>query len=228
MDLNRAMEGLMKSGIGGGLAAGLAGGLLANAIGGKKARKMAGSALKIGGAAAIGGLAWKAYQRYRDGQHGGAAGVSRPVGGASWQQLSEHGFLPTETGAQRRRDLLVMRSMIAAAHADGHIDERERARIFERIDSLDLGPAEKGLLFDELRRPLGIDELAAAAGTPELAAEVYAAALLTVDGTEPVSRAYLGELAERLSLPTSLIVELHRGAAEAVFPERAGTDHQAA
>lgn len=209
MDLNRALEGLMSSGIGGSLAAGLAGGLAANAISSKKTRKLAGSALKIGGAVAVGGLAWKAYQRYRSSTAGSESNSrqDRP-----WEALTEGGFQPAEPEACRQRDLLVLRAMISAAHADGHLDENERQRIFDRIDSLGLGAAEKGLLFDELRRPLGIPELAAAADAPELAAEVYAAALLAIDESRPISRGYLAELAEALALPTALVVELHRGA----------------
>ena len=47
------------------LAGGLAGGALANALSGKKARKIAGSALQMGGLALIGGLAYKAWQNYQ-------------------------------------------------------------------------------------------------------------------------------------------------------------------
>lgn len=215
MDLNRALDGLMRSGIGGSLAAGLAGGLAANALSGKKTRKLAGSALKVGGAVAIGGLAWKAYQRYRAApeQAADTAG-GRAADASGWNALTETGFQPTETAACRRRDLLVLRAMIAAAHADGHLDDAERRRIFERIDSLGLDAAEKGLLFDELRRPLQVAELAGQATTPELAAEVYAAALLAIDESQPISRAYLAELAEAMALPTALVVELHRSAGE--------------
>ncbi len=228
MDLNRALEGLMRSGIGGSLAAGLAGGLAAKALSGKKTRKLAGSALKIGGAVAVGGLAWKAYQRYRAAD---GATAANPAQASSWAALTERGFQPAEPAARRHRDLLIIRAMIAAAHADGHLDDRERSRIFDRIDTLDLDAAEKGLLFDELRRPLGVGELAAAAGTPELAAEVYAAALLAVDETQAISRAYLAELAEALTLPTALVVELHRGASQsiqAVTEAPAGANHRAA
>jgi uncharacterized membrane protein YebE (DUF533 family) len=225
MDLNRALEGLMRSGIGGSLAAGLAGGLAANALSGKKTRKLAGSALKVGGAVAIGGLAWKAYQRYREApeQAGG-----RAADASGWNALTETGFQPTETAACRRRDLLVLRAMIAAAHADGHLDDAERRRIFDRIDSLGLEAAEKGLLFDELRRPLQVAELAGQATTPELAAEVYAAALLAIDESQPISRAYLAELAEAMALPTALVVELHRSAGETMRPGASEANHRAA
>lgn len=232
MDLNRALEGLMRSGIGGSLAAGLAGGLAANAISGKKTRKLAGTALKVGGAVAVGGLAWKAYQRYRGATETGPDQTAGRAPGASpWDALTETGFQPTGTAACRRRDLLIIRAMIAAAHADGHLDEAERGRIFGRIDTLGLDAAEKGLLFDELRHPLTVPELARQASTPELAAEVYAAALLAIDESQSISRAYLAELAEAMALPTALIVELHRSAGETMrLAESAGdgTDHRAA
>lgn len=228
MDLNRALDGLMRSGIGGSLAAGLAGGLAANALSGKKTRKLAGSALKVGGAVAIGGLAWKAYQRYRAAPEQADPADGRVADASGWNGLTETGFQPTETAACRRRDLLVLRAMIAAAHADGHLDDAERRRIFERIDSLGLDAAEKGLLFDELRRPLQVAELAGQATTPELAAEVYAAALLAIDESQPISRAYLAELAEAMALPTALVVELHRSAGETMRPGAAESNHIAA
>jgi uncharacterized membrane protein YebE (DUF533 family) len=44
--------------------------------------------------------------------------------------------------------------MVAAAHADGHIDQTERMRIFDQIDAMELSDADKSSLFDEMRNPL--------------------------------------------------------------------------
>src|SRR3712207_7821710 len=57
----------------------LAGGLLTMVLGSKAMRGIGGDLLKYGGMAAIGGLAWKAYQDYQAGKPplglGGAAGA---------------------------------------------------------------------------------------------------------------------------------------------------------
>jgi predicted lipid-binding transport protein (Tim44 family) len=66
-DAKRLLDQLVGTGIAGGLAGGLAGGVLANALSGKKARKVAGSALQLGGLALVGGLAYKAWQNYQQG-----------------------------------------------------------------------------------------------------------------------------------------------------------------
>jgi uncharacterized membrane protein YebE (DUF533 family) len=63
---------------------------------------------------------------------------------------------------------------------------------------------------EELRRPLDPAEVARAAATPELAAEMYLASLLVTDDTGFMERAYLDELARQLTLADSLKLELER------------------
>ena len=65
MNLNRIFDGLVSSGVAGGVAGGAASSLLISGLGSKKGRKMMGKAAKLGGAAVVGGLAWKAYEQYR-------------------------------------------------------------------------------------------------------------------------------------------------------------------
>ena len=60
----------------------------------------------------------------------------------------------------------------------------------------------------ELQRPLDPAEVARAASTPEMAAEMYLASLLMVDDTSFMERAYLDELARQLRLPAGLKAEL--------------------
>lgn len=131
-----------------------------------------------------------------------------------WAALARERFLPANEDSADSLNLLLTRAMIAAAHADGHIDAGEQARIFERIGELELSAEEKALLMDELRQPLSIPQLAAQATSPEIAAEIYAASLLAIDTSAEASYRYLAELAERLALPAPLVDELHRTAGE--------------
>ena len=78
MDLNRMMDGLTKSGALGGLAGGLAGSAATAALFSKSGRKTAKSLLKVGGIAAAGGLAWKAFDTFRRAGHGGRGDGGRP------------------------------------------------------------------------------------------------------------------------------------------------------
>jgi uncharacterized membrane protein YebE (DUF533 family) len=196
-DFNRIMDGLMKSGVLGGLAGGIAGGALGGLLGGKGAKKLGKTALKAGALAAVGGIAWKAYQAYSN----------RPEAPAAQAQ----GALLPPVG----HELLMIRAMIAAAHADGHIDAREQGRIFEQVDRMGLAADDKALLFDELRRPLGLLELVELTPDLEAGAEVYAASLLAIDREQPISQRYLGELARRLGLPPELVQAVHAEAERA-------------
>lgn len=215
MNLNKMIQGLMTSGIGGGLAGGLASGLLVNAVGNKKVGKVAGSAAKLGGAAVVGALAWKAYENYRD---KGKADTGQSRIGQDWSQLDAQTFMPAEHQQVEKRDLLLLRAMITAAHADGHINRQERSRIFQRIEALELDADEKSLLFDEILMPRPMQQLVADIHEPAMAAEAYLASLLVLDTGNAASRSYLADLAEQLMLPAELVRSLHEQARQSQAP----------
>lgn len=214
MDLNKVMSSLAGSGVLGGLAGGaVSGALMSN----KKARKTAGTLVKAGGIAALGTLAWKAYQNYQSG--GGAQGAT--TGSASgpgveqaqdpvWQGIPQSRFeIPDNASEQGSGALLLVQAMIAAACADGHLDTQERERIFDRISSLEMAAEEKALVFDSLRTPLSLAELCQRVDSPELAAEVYLSSVMAVDNTRSEARLYLDALAFRLGLPQGLVERVH-------------------
>ena len=168
-DFNKLIGSLASSGAISGFAGGLAGGALANALSGKKAKKLAGSALKVGGLALVGGLAYKAWQHH---QQGKAAMSDKTVA-----LPNEREFIPDSNDEEGTvaLSLLLARSMIAAAKADGQIDTAESQKILNQINVLDLPAEDKAFLFEEYARPLDIATLARDVDTPEHAAEVYAA-----------------------------------------------------
>jgi uncharacterized membrane protein YebE (DUF533 family) len=221
LNLNNIVQGLSRSGAVSGFAGGLAGTAVAGALMGKKGRKMAKSALKLGGMAAVGGLAYAAYQQYQQGQAPTPTPVSGPAPAASgastasarWEHIDRERFesVVAETNA-RSGGLLLVRAMIAAATADGHMDQGEQARIFDKVQSLDLAPEEKAALFDELRHPLALDQLVAQVSDPETSVEVYAASLVAIDETRAEGQAYLRRLAAALELPENLVAAVHQQA----------------
>jgi len=95
--------------------------------------------------------------------------------------------------------------MIAAAKADGHIDQAERANIMEKIHAVDLGAEAEAFIAEELANPVDIDDLVAAARTEEQKVEIYTATRLTIDPDTRAERGYLDMLAGRLNLPDALI-----------------------
>lgn len=202
IDAKRLLDELVGSGVAGGLAGGLAGGTLAGLLSGKtgkKARKLAGSAVKLGGVALVGGLAYKAWQTYQQGQQPGApTAIEPPPSGSA--------FLPAPGDRQGDTALgmLLARAMISAAKADGRIDVQETQTILGQINGLALPAEDKAFLFEEYGRPLDIAGLAATVPTPEQAAEVYTASTLMVDPPSPPERIYLDALASALGLDAAL------------------------
>ena len=207
---------------GGGFAAGLATSMLM----GKKGRKMMGKAAKYGAVAALGGLAyhaWNKHQQNKAGGEGGAAPQAAPAttGGSVPQVEAEYeaapnntAFLPapTDEAAQDQLGQTLVRAMIAAAKADGKIDADEKTAIFERLNAMDLDAGAKAFVFDELSAPLDINAVVDGATCPETAAEIYAASLVAIEADTPAEQAYLQMLAARLELEPGLVEEIHRSA----------------
>lgn len=214
-NLNKLIGSLGSSGAVTGFAGGLAGSVLGGALVGKKGRKMAGTALKYGAAAAVGGLAYSAYQRYQQ-----DAPAENPPESA-WQGIGEERFVDAIGDGSGSNGLLLVRAMIAAGNADGHLDSDEQSRIFTEVGRMNLSSADKALLFDELTNPRGIAEIARQASSPELAAEVYAASLIAIDETTADAHLYLRALALALDLPKELVTSIHEEASHSRTEGRA-------
>ncbi len=217
VDLNKLMSGLARSGFASGLAGGVAGGALSGALMSRKGRKVAGNLLKVGGIAAIGGLAWSAYRNYQRDRQVAAPGEER------WHGLSASRFdLAGQTPWQARsQGFVIVRAMITAAHSDGHLDAAELDRIYGQVERLRLGATEKATLFEELRHPRPVEEIAEAAADPAMAVEVYAASLLAIDESAPHAGAYLARLKALLALPDALVDAVHRQASQPMQPVQA-------
>ena len=204
--LNRASA---AQGFAGGAAAGSLLGLL---IGGKKMRKLASGALGYGGAAALGALAHRAYQKYMEGRSIQSAPMMTPDEVPAAQEAVMK--LPSRKGDPQGRpfELLLIEAMVAAAKADGHVDADEQKRLFAAVERQGLDAESKAYVLDVLSRPPELANLAAAAADPELASEVYLASRLAIDPDNPAEQAYLDALAARLELPGGLRAHLERQA----------------
>lgn len=192
--------GNLISGAGGGALAASTIGLL---MGNKMARKMGGKVITYGGLAALGVIAYKAFNNWQQ-QNKAATPLVQP-------QTADR--LPAPEAELHSK--AVLRALIGAAKADGHIDDRERQLIHEEVARL-TGDQEVQDWFDkELRKPLDPAEIAKSATTPEIAAEMYLASLLMVDEQNFMERSYLDELARQMKLEPSFKAELEKQAMEA-------------
>jgi uncharacterized membrane protein YebE (DUF533 family) len=185
-----------------------AGGVVAGLLAGRASPRFAGAAIKLGGVAALGGLAYYAWKRHQARQTGQVTPAATDI------DAPPAGFLPAPDTAQAQATAkLTLRAMINAAKADGRIDSEERAQLFDRLGAVSLTDEEQSFLFAELARPMDTDGLVAEVGNaPAVAAQVYAASLLAIDADQPSEQAYLADLANRLRLPPTLVQELRAAA----------------
>ncbi len=190
----------MLKGLAGGAAAG---GLVSILLGSKGGKKLAGGALKIGGAAVLGGLAYRAWQNYQATKGAQTTVPVEPLKDVT-PKVEGTVFLPSGAAERNELSLVLLRAMIAAAKADGHIDAKEQQAIFAKLDELALDNDAKAFVIDELRKPLDIDAVVKGATSPERAVEIYAASVLAIDPDDPAEQAYLAMLASRLKLDPGL------------------------
>ncbi|MBS9479238.1 tellurite resistance TerB family protein [Ancylobacter radicis] len=200
---------------GGSLASGAAAGALVSLVlGNKSGRKVAKSAVALGGLALVGTLAYKAYQNYQQGGQPQQAATPSPTHGAQLPP-PDSPFNPAQAD-RTQLPLVLLRTMIAASLADGHIDERERVAISGKLNEqgAQLDEAER-FLTAEFANPATVESLAREVATPEEAAEVYMTALLAIDADTSSERAFLARLALALKLDPALTPHLEAAARSA-------------
>lgn len=183
--ISQAAKSINGAGLGTGL---LAGGALALLLGNKKFRKMGTSVAKYGGVAAVGALAYKTFEQWQNKQ-------ANPV--------------PVQAIPEPQQQHAILSAMIAAAKADGHIDENERKLIEHELTRLNQSGLDTAWFESELNKPADPAAVAALASNLEVAAEIYLATLLVIDEQNFMEKAYLDELAKQLELPEDLKNSLH-------------------
>lgn len=146
---------------------------------------------KLGSLAALGGMAYKAYQEYQKSQAGAeSADVAQS-------------FEAEQTDAGNS---VILQAMIAAAFADGDLDEAEQAILEKEGEN---NPA----LAELVSTPATPAEIARNVGNnPALASQVYLAARLVCQELSRQEILFLGELAEALGLDQALVEQLEKQA----------------
>jgi uncharacterized membrane protein YebE (DUF533 family) len=191
------------------------GGLGALVLGTRGGRSLAATAIKLGGLALIGGLAYKAYQNHQQGKP--------PLAAESETKATPQSLIPAPEGtgfeagavshdAARR----YIRAMIAAAAADGRIDADEQQRILGGLRQAGLDDAAHQFLAAEITSPATVAELASGISSPEEALQVYTAARVAVDPDAAQEHAFLSALAEALGIDDEVAAQVDaaaRGAA---------------
>lgn len=195
------------------LAAGAIAGVLLGTSGG---RQVAGTALKLGGLAAIAGLGYQAYKNYKAGQAPAAPAPDAERQPELLPPPSDSGFATQAVSDDFA--LTLIRAMIAASRADGHIDAAERAHIMDRLKVSGLSGDAAAFLEKELADPTDLDGIVAAARTEEQRVELYTASRLTIEPDSRAERGYLDLLAGRLGLPDALVDHIEATVSSAKVP----------
>lgn len=180
-------------------------------------RQLTGSALKLGGLAAIAGLGYHAYKNWQAGKDAPAADASTTAA-ANTELLpppGDSGFHPQDAANSGDFALILVRAMIAAARADGHIDDAEREAILGKVKLAGLGADAQAFLEGELANPVDLDTIIAAAKTDSQKVELYTASRIAIDPDTRAERGYLDLLAGRLGLADALIDHIEATVASA-------------
>lgn len=167
-----------------------AGGILAMLLATRRGRSTLKTGAKLGSLAALGALGYKIYadhQRLQGNQ------IAEPAVG----HLTDQSETP--------RCLMIVRAMIAAAKADGVIDENERKMIENRIRDSNLDVSAMDALLEEIQKPLDPKDLALMAKEPIDAIDIYLASLLVVEDANESEQHYLKQLASELDLDQGLV-----------------------
>ena len=159
---------------------------------------MGGSALAI-----LGSLALNAYQHSQQSENLQQspenelmAGMREPV-------------TPEEIQEVDAMILLILRAMINAAKADGHIDAEEMDKIVGKAKENGLSENEERFIMEEINKPLNTEALVAAISDPQIAAQIYSASLLAINVDSDLEKEYLKNLANSLDLSQNVITYLH-------------------
>lgn len=171
------------------------------------------------------GVAWAAYEHYSrqgaaaTGSHAtprmpapaaAVAGATPPPPPAPPPPPPASSASAPSAGAGLEKDLIVViQAMIAAAAADGLIDDAERAAILARAREAGLDAETTDFLRRELDEPKSLAAIVRAT-RPEIAEDVYAASCLAITLDTEAERAWLDTLASRLAIAPDRREAIHR------------------
>lgn len=172
-----------------------AAGILALLLGTRTGRKVTGLGLKVGSVAALGGLAYQMYQRWQ-----AEANPTAPF------ESKASVLLPAPEQLPLLSSEALLKAMVAAAKADGQVDEQELQIIRSKMSELQLDQDLNDLLMNELINPLGAKEVAALAnGDQQAGLELYLVSSLFLDKNQEAERVYLNDLQTALNLPDAVV-----------------------
>jgi uncharacterized membrane protein YebE (DUF533 family) len=184
----------------------VAAGALAILLGTRAGRRLGGAALKLGSVAAVGGLAYNAWQRWEKNVQGGRVKTIEPADRSATAPPIDK----VDEDPQQQRSVVLLRAMIAAAQADGHIDAAEKQVIMDKMGNQNFDAELLDFIRSEIENPPTVETLASLAGSETEAAEMYLAARIVIDQTNDDERQWLTSLQQSLNLQPGLVTEMEK------------------
>ncbi len=235
LDAKNLLAGIDSNGLVGKMLSGMAtknfaaglltGGVATSMLGGGK--NTLETAAKVGGLALLGTLAYKAFGNYQQQKAAGgnasvvdavkqsatgmvtqASGLFESIMGGQQPQTTQPQALPAPAQINPDLSLAIIRSMIGAAKADGHMDAVESQKIMGQLETAGTNAQERALLMQEVANQPDVQLIASAARTPQDGAQIYLAALLVCDSQCAREQEYLGNLAAALKLEPAFTASL--------------------
>lgn len=202
----------------------LTGGVATSLLGGGK--DTVETVAKVGGLALLGTLAYKAFGNYQQQKAAGgnasvvdavkhsASGMANQASGLFAGLISgtqpQAAAAPSPAQINPELSLAIIRAMIAAAKADGHMDAAESQKIMGQLETVGANSQEKMLIMQEMANPQDVHVIAKAASTPQDGAQIYLAALLVCDSQCTREQDYLSTLANALKLEPAFTASLQQ------------------
>jgi len=199
---NSSLSSLGKSasgGLGGLLGAGALGALLGTVL----PKNVLKSAALVG----AGAVAWNFYKKWAQKKNAQSDAAVEDFTNTQPKAIAE---FHEDTTA-----MLLLRAMVFAAKADGHIDSSEQERITKVVQEMFPGQDTSQLLSGLMNEPLEPASLAAQVQSFEQGEDVYRLSCLIVNIDHFMERSYLDQLAQALGIQASRKAELEMEADEA-------------
>ncbi len=179
-------------------------GALAGALFGGGSRS--GGALKGAAIGIIASLAMQAFKNMNRKPQGSSMGFMEndlPLGARPPQN-------PHEEQELENTSAIILKAMINAAKADGHIDQQEMEKLLGKLKESGADPEMQQFVIQEMQKPLDLDELVQDIPNEAVAAQAYLAALFTIEVDTEAERQFLNELASRTGLDQGVVSQLHQ------------------
>jgi uncharacterized membrane protein YebE (DUF533 family) len=167
-------------------------------------------AVKGGALAMLAGIAYQAFTNASQSAQPATAAGAGPFSGGEVPLGMKTPETPAEAQALETTAALVIRGMINVAKADGQVSPDEIDRIVGKLKEAGMGGDAETWILSQLRQPLNLDAFAAEIGSPEVAAQVYAASLLAVEIDTPQERQYLADFVTKTRLDPAVALHIQQ------------------